>query len=264
MTQVTLADVVRVIVLLSVLMFFAVPLVASGMFGFSLPDVGATNDPLRRALSGNDLWVPLRTSLLLAVMTTIGSLVLLVPTLLWLHLRVPRALPVTEALSVLPYVVPAVALVTGANAAFQATVPGFLTSQYSLIPFYVVITMPLVYRAIDNGLRALDVSTLVSASTSLGAGFIRTFISVILPNMRPALLTAAMLSITLVVGEFVLATLLLHHTYPVLLAQLGQDNPRAAAALAVITILGTWFLLAIVTKARLPRLRATAFGKTSS
>ena len=33
---------------------------------------------------------------------------------------------------------------------------------------YTVLAMPLVYRAIDNGLRAIDLHTLVDASRSLG------------------------------------------------------------------------------------------------
>ena len=157
----------------------------------------------------------------------------------------------------IPFVVPAVALVNGANLAFRVTVPGFLTSVYSLVPFYVILTLPLVYRALDAGLRAIDLRTLCTASASLGSGPVRTFFSIILPNLRPALLTAALLSFTMVLGEYVLATLLLHSTFPVFLVQIGQDRPRAAAGLSLITIVGTWLVLLALTGRGLPRRRGT-------
>ncbi|PYY55878.1 MULTISPECIES: ABC transporter permease subunit [unclassified Curtobacterium] len=241
------SDGVRAGVLVGAAVLFAVPLVASAVFGFS--SAGAvTAEPLLDAVASPEFWPDALASLLLAVLTTLAVLVLLVPTLFWLHLRAPRLLGLTEALSVLPLVVPAVALVNGVNLAFRATVPGFLVSLYSLVPFYVVLVMPLVYRALDGGFRAVDLPTLVNASTSLGAGPFRTFFAVVLPNLRQAVVNAALLTTALVLGEFALATLLLHDTYPVFLAQIGQDSPRAAAALAVLTLVGTWALLAGFTR----------------
>ena len=237
---------------------FAVPLVASASFGFTLPDQGFTLDAVRDAVADSGFSQQILQSLILAVLTTVASFALLIPTLVWLHLHARRWLSLAEALSVIPFVVPAVALVNGANLAFRLTVPGFLTSVYSLVPFYVILTMPFVYRALDAGLRAIDLRTLCTASASLGASPMRTFFSIILPNLRPALLTAALLSFTMVLGEFVLATLLLHSTFPVFLVQIGQDRPRAAAALSLITIVGTWALLSAMTGRGLARRRRRA------
>ena len=44
--------------------------------------------------------------------------------------------------------------------------------------------MPFAYRAIDAGLRALDLKTIIEASNSLGAGWITTLWRVVLPNLR--------------------------------------------------------------------------------
>ena len=46
--------------------------------------------------------------------------------------------------------------------------------------------MPFAYRALDAGLRAIDVKTLTEAAGSLGAGWLSTMWRVILPNMRTA------------------------------------------------------------------------------
>ena len=248
-------SIVQGLVLVATGLLFAVPLVASASFGFTLPNEGFTLEAVGDAVSGSDFAPQVAQSLALAALTTAASFALLIPTLVWLHLHAQRWLSLAEALSVIPFVVPAVALVNGANLAFRLTIPGFLTSVYSLVPFYVILTLPLVYRALDAGLRAIDLRTLCTASASLGAGAIRTFFSIILPNLRPALLTAALLSFTMVLGEFVLATLLLHSTFPVFLVQIGQDHPRAAAGLSLITIVGTWLLLSALTGRGLTRRR---------
>ena len=239
-----LQDAARTAIFAAALVMFFIPLVASAAFGFTLPGKGFTLEPLTDALAGTDFAAQLFTTLELAVLSTLGSLVLLVPTLLFLHLKAPKMLRLTEWLSVVPYVVPAIALVGGANLFFRNVAPSFLVSTYSLVPFYMVLTLPLVYRSLDAGIRALDVQTLFAASASLGAKPRQTLVNVVLPNMRAALLGSALLSCAMVLGEYALASLLLHSTFPVFMVQVGMNQPRAAAALSFLTILATWLLLA--------------------
>jgi len=65
--------------------------------------------------------------------------------------------------------------------------------------------MPFAYRAIDAGLRALDLKTVVEAASSLGAGWVSTLCRVVLPNLATALLSAVVLTVALVLGEFTMA-----------------------------------------------------------
>lgn len=243
------ADALRVSIISVALILFFLPLVASATFGFTLPGQGITLEPLRDALAGTDVSTQLLTTGKLALFSTLGSLVLLVPTLLFLHLKAPKLLKFTEWLSVIPYVVPAIALVGGANLFFRQVSPSFLVSTYSLVPFYMVLTLPLVYRSLDAGIRAMDLRTLWTASESLGAKPWQTLLRVVVPNMRAALLGSALLSCAMVLGEYALASLLLHSTFPVFMVQVGMNQPRAAAALSFITILATWLLLASLTGA---------------
>ena len=71
---------------------------------------------------------------------------------------------------------------------------------------YVVLSFPYMYRAVDTGLRAIDIQSLTEASQSLGAGWGRILWQVILPNLRTSLLSGAFLSLAIVVGEFTIAT----------------------------------------------------------
>ena len=71
----------------------------------------------------------------------------------------------------------------------------------ALTPIYVMLAMPFTYRAIDTGVRAIDLRTLVDASRSLGASWFTTMMRVILPNVETAVLGAAFLTIALVPGR---------------------------------------------------------------
>lgn len=225
------------------LILFFTPILAAAVFGFTLPGRGVSFESIALALRNANFVPQLLLTLQLAVLSTLASLALLVPTLLWLHLKQPGLLRFAEWLSVIPYVVPAIALVSGASLFFRAVLPGFLASSYSLVPFYMVLSLPLVFRTLDAGIRALDVKTLFAASASLGANPAQTLFTVILPNLQPALLGASLLSVALVLGEYALAALLLHDTFPVFLLQIGNNQPRAAAALSFIVIITTWLLL---------------------
>lgn len=252
-TQIAAGDTVRTAIIGMALVLFFLPLVASAAFGFTLPGQGISFEPLRDALAGTDIATQLLNTAKLAVLSTVGSLVLLVPTLLFLHLKAPHLLRFTEWLSVIPYVVPAIALVAGANLFFRQAAPGFMVSLYSLVPFYMVLTLPLVYRSLDAGIRSIDLRTLWAASESLGAKPWQTLWQVVLPNLRGSLLGASLLSCAMVLGEYAVAALLLHSTFPVFMVQVGMNQPRAAAALSFITILVTWLLLALLSRNSAPK-----------
>ena len=103
--------------------------------------------------------------------------------------------------------------------------------------------MPFSYRAIDTGVRAIDLRTLVDASRSLGASWFSTMVRVILPNVETAVLGAAFLTIALCLGEVVIATIMLYITLPVELIQVGALNPGVSVALSVLSILFVFLLL---------------------
>lgn len=239
----------RYLIIIVLMLFYFIPLIATAMFGFSLPGVPFTMESLTTAVGTNQGMSSVVLTLVLSVLTVLCSLVLLVPTLLFLYLRSPKLLSIAEGISIIPFIIPPVALVSGANTFFRQVWPSFLVSSFSLIPFYVVLSLPLVYRSLDAGFRAIDVRTLWSASQSLGASALTTVFRVILPNLRTALLSASLLCLALCLGEYAVASLLLHRTFPVFTVTIGSSQPRGAAALSFITIIVTWGLLVLVSAA---------------
>src|SRR5699024_8796772 len=172
---------VTAVFIIARVLFFS-PWAASAFFGFSRLVEGFSFVLLLPAFYNLLACCALQDTLLLAVATTVVMLILLVPTIVYLNLNSPKLAKAAETLSVLPIVIPAVALVSGVSEFYRAVAPGFLISLWSLVPLYVIIAMPLCYRAIDAGVKALDLRTLFSASSSLGASNLQTLIRVVIPN----------------------------------------------------------------------------------
>ena len=219
------------------LVFFFGPWIAAAVFGFTRPGEGFTFEPLISAFDNPRAVSAVIDTLLLAVATTLLMLILLVPTIVFLNLKSPRLARVAEFLSVLPLVIPAVALVSGVSEFYRAVAPSFLVSKWSLVPLYVIVALPLCYRAIDAGVKALDLKTMFAASSSLGATSTQTLFNVVLPNLRVSMLSASLLSIAMTLGEFAIASLLLHYTFPVFIVEVSRTNPRGIAALSFLSLI---------------------------
>ncbi len=234
------------LVVVAVMAFFLLPLIATAKFGFTLPGKGFTFSELTAVLRDDRFGARLTLSMKLAFLTTVLLLLLMVPTVTWLHLKAPRLRPAAEVVSVLPFVVPPIALVVGVASAFRNVLPPLVNSSYGLIPFYMVLGLPFTYRMLDAGLRAIDLRTLAEASRGLGAGLGTTIRLVVLPNIRTAVIGASFLTIAVVLGEYTIASLLLHDTFSVYLVQVGGSKAQGAAALSMASIAFTWLLLGLL------------------
>ena len=163
-------------------------------------------------------------SLRLAVITTIITLVLMVPTTVYVHLRLPAVRRLMEAITILPIVIPPIVLIIGV----LKVAPSFLLgTPYLLALVYVILAMPFAYRSLDAGLRSFDLRTMVEASNSLGAGWPNTLWRVVLPNIRTAILSATVLTVALVLGEFTIAYLLLYTNLQEELYAISRNTPNA-------------------------------------
>jgi putative spermidine/putrescine transport system permease protein len=192
-------------------------------------------DPLLRGAIGR--------SLLLSLLTVVGMLVLLVPTLVWVRLRVPWLGRTVEFLCLLPLTVPPLVIIVGLT-----NVTAWLSYLFGDTPswlafLYVVLVLPYAYRALDAGLAAIDVRTLAEAARSLGAGWTTVILRVVVPNIRTALISASFISIALVLGEYTFASLLNFNTLQVGIALQSKSNAQVSVAASLASILVAALLL---------------------
>lgn len=230
----------RWVVLLLTGFYFLLPLYAAFVFAIQGPDgVGVFV-----AIGDKSGFVDAVTlSLTLALVTTVITLVLMVPTAIWVALRLPRVQRLFEGITILPIVIPPVVLIVGVLDA----APGRLKSSPLLLALeYAVLAMPFAYRSLDAGLRAIPLTTLVEAARSLGAGWLATLWRVLLPNLRSSLLSATVLTVALVLGEYTMATLDQYETFPVWVVVFDQDDAHVSVAVSLLVLVATWVLLMLI------------------
>jgi putative spermidine/putrescine transport system permease protein len=229
-------------------LFFLVPIGA--MFEFS------TRGDTLNSPRNLDAWtaivkVPeltdaLSASLQLAAITSIAMLVLLLPTMVWVRLRIPQLNRIVEFICLLPLTVPAIALVVGMVPLYRWIGPNVSDSILTLSFAYLILVLPYTYRTLDAGLSAIDLKTLTEAARSLGAGWGTVMLRVVVPNMSSAILNACLLAVALVLGEFTIANLLNFENLQVAILYIGLVSANTSIAVAVASLLFAFVLLMIL------------------
>jgi len=234
--------------------YFFVPLIATFVYSLGNP-IGPSAPPPSLAyygtvLSSSNFWESLGYSFIVGIITIIVSIGLLMPTAYWVRLRVPRARPLIEFITLLPFVIPPIILVFGLIQTFShGPLPLTHTDMGSnvlLVAAYTVLSFPYMYRAIDTGLQATDIRSLTEAAQSLGAGWTRIILRVILPNLRVALLSGAFLTLAIVIGEFTIASFLARPAFGPYLNQLGTNAAYEPAAVTIISFGLTWLAMIMI------------------
>jgi putative spermidine/putrescine transport system permease protein len=240
--------------------FFLVPLFA--MFEFSTRGNSLTSprtlDAWAQIVKVPELAKAITASLELAAITSIAMLVLILPTMVWVRLRLPRLNRVIEFICLLPLVVPAIALVVGMVPLYRWISINVSDSILTLAFAYLILVMPYTYRSLDAGLAAIDLKTLTEAARSLGAGWGTVMVRVVVPNMSSAILNACILSVALVLGEFTFAILLNFENLQVAILYVSFVSATTSIAVAVASLLFTFTLLLILSFVGRPRERVAA------
>jgi putative spermidine/putrescine transport system permease protein len=228
--------------------FFLGPLAAAFKYSLQQDKGGYGFANYGTIIHSHEVRSPLVTSLEIAVISAAIVILLTLPTVVWVRLKKPKATAVMEFTTLLPIVIPPVVMAAGIQQ-FEVNAPTWMLkyidhAQSGLIPFYVVLAMPFTYRAIDTGVRAIDLHTLVDASRNLGASWPSTLARVVLPNVQTAVLGAMFLTVALCLGEVVIATLLLYNTFPVQMVVFYHESQvGVSVALSMITLGFTFLLL---------------------
>lgn len=157
-------------------------------------------------------WTPLVLTLKLAVITTIILLVISIPLAYVLTFSKIRFKTVYEAIIALPLVLPPsvlgfyLLLLMGKN--------GFLGKLWEKIAGHqlafhfegvvvasVIFSLPFMVHPLLSGFKSVPIQ-LIEASYTLGKSKLTTLFRVILPNMKPAIITGITLAFAHTVGEF--------------------------------------------------------------
>jgi putative spermidine/putrescine transport system permease protein len=247
----------RYLILVLVLAYLIVPLLASlefatrGDFDRTTRTFVRTLASFAAILSYPNLVDSIVASLQIAVLTVLGMLLLLVPTMVWTIVRVPRMRRVVEFLCLLPLAIPAIVIVVGIGPIYRwmgQNLGAVGASPLTLTLIDIILVLPYSYRALDSSLRGIDTATLSDAARSLGAGWPRTILQVIVPNIRGGILSASVLATALVLGEFTISSLLSFNTVQVVIFLLGKRDAGVSVAVSLAALFFAFVLLFVIAR----------------
>ncbi len=232
-------------------LYFLVPLIGTFEFSLRMRRGVYSFDAYRVVLTDPRFQATFGYSTLLAFATIVVGVILVVPTAYWIQLRLPRLRPIVEFITLLPLVIPAIVLVFGylriyGSSSFLPLTSNERATDVLLMFSYVTLALPYMYRAVDTGLRAIDVRTLTEAAESLGAGWPTILFKVIFPNVRVAVLSGAFLTFAIVIGEFTMASLLDRPAFGPYLQLIGANRAYEPSALAIIAFIVTWACMGLL------------------
>ena len=231
-------------------LYFLIPLAATFYWSLRAEKGKLGLEAYRRLFADTNFLPSFSESIVNAIAAILISLLIIVPTAYWVTLRLPKLRPVIEFITLLPFVIPAVVLVFGLIRLYSRP-QLLLTATYDssrilLVCVYAALSFPYMFRAVDNGLRAMDVRTLTEAAQSLGASWPTILFRVIFPNLRVALLSGALLTFAIVIGELTIALFMAQHTLGPYMANLTRSKVYEPSAMAIVAFAITWAAMGII------------------
>jgi putative spermidine/putrescine transport system permease protein len=181
------------------------------------------------------------------------------PTMVWVQLRLPGLMRLVEFVCLLPLTIPAIVLVVGLAPVYRWVWYLLGESASTLTFVYVVLVLPYAYRALATGLASIDLVTLAEAGRSLGCSWSGVIWRIVVPNIMGAIMSAALISVALVLGEFTISSLLNFETLQVVINLLGKRDASIAVAVSLAALLlagALLFLLSFVDQSGRARVRA--------
>lgn len=225
--------------------YATLPLIATGLFSLSsrwvdtaLPE-GFDFSSYRQMAAEELFLTSLMRSTVLAVGTLVIVAVLCVLLLTWTHIRAPQLAAPAELISLVPFALPWVVIALALVRFYGDVYPRILNTPLLLLLAHGAVSIPFMYWALDNNLRAINARSLYEAGATLGARWDQTLRYALLPNLGPGLATGGMLVFASSFGEYALSRLLVGAgwaTMPVWQATLINRDARVSSAVTMVGI----------------------------
>jgi spermidine/putrescine transport system permease protein len=226
-----------------VVVFLYAPMVILLIFSFndaSLPTFplsGFTLHWYREFLTNSELKSSLKTSAIVAALSSVGAVLLGILSAIALVRHRFRGTGPVSALLLSPLVIPYVVFGLALLLLFHTA--GIQRSIYTVVIGHIVITLPYTILVLMPRLLQIDVS-LEEAAYDLGASRFRAFRSVTLPLLLPAVVSAYLIAFTTSFDEYAVASFVVgsQQTFPIYLysALRFPNNLPQVIAVAVVVI----------------------------
>lgn len=234
-----------------VVLFLYAPILVLLIFSFNDSDLptfplsGFTLEWYRQFLHDSDLHAALRTSAIVASLSSLGAVTLGLLASLALTRRRFRGMAAVSALLLSPLVIPYIVFGISLLLFFHSL--GIGLSFVTLTVAHIVLSIPYTILVLVPRLGQIDIS-LEEAARDLGATRLRTFRSIILPLILPAVVSAFLIALTVSFDEYAVASFVAgsQTTFPIYLYGALRFPSRLPEVIAVAVVVMTVSLIVVV------------------
>ncbi len=230
-------------------LYLLVPLYAMLDFStkhFAMARPGRTLESWKAITTQPDLFPAIVRSLTTAGIVMALILFLIVPTAIWVHLKLPKLRRAFELICLLPLAIPAIVIVVGIAPLYRWISIHLTESPITLFGVYTMLILPYTYRSLSASLDSVDIHTLAEAAQTLGANTSRIIFGIIMPTIKTGIINGSFIAIALVLGEYTISNILNYKTFQVVIAQIGRSNGNVAVAVSVASLLFVLFILLLI------------------
>lgn len=240
------------LLLLFVVLYLLLPIAATALYAFAsewnrtiLPE-GLTLQWMKDLLQDPAFMQAFGRSVLLAGAGVILALLFIVPAIFVIVLYFPQYERLIQMAVVMVYAFPGIILAVGLIRAYASlNVPMIVV----VLGTYVVSILPFIYQGTRNSLRNMHARQLLDAAELLGASKRQAFTKIIIPAVYPGLFAGALLSFSVLFGEFVLINLVVGARFETvqiyLMSKLSTSGHLASAIVFLYLLLMGIFTLVI-------------------
>lgn len=234
----------NIIILILIGIYLALPILATVLYAFStewnktiLPE-GLTFEWILTLFQDTRFIEAFGRSVLLSGGAVLISILCIIPAVFVIVLYFPSLEKWFQASIVLVYAFPGVILSVGLIRFYSGT---SLPMILAVLGVYVISVLPYMYQGTRNSLRNVQGRQLMDAAELLGASKLEAFRKVLLPSVYPGLFVSALLSFSILFGEFVLINLVVGSRFETvqiyLMSKLSKSGHIASAIVFIYIML---------------------------
>jgi putative spermidine/putrescine transport system permease protein len=156
----------------------------------------------------------------------------------------PGLQKVMQIVCTVPYTLQGVILAISILSLYSGMPLPFSDRIVMLVCTYCVVVLPYIYRGIQNSLNAINARQLIEAATLLGCKPLAAYLRVVVPNLASGITVSAMLSVSLLFGDFVVVNIIGGSYYPTaqmylykMMFRSGQQTSAMIVMLFALTLL---------------------------
>lgn len=244
------------VLFVGLLVYLLLPMVAVLVYSLAtrwtahlLPD-GYTLDWWVRTLTDSAVIGAFGTTLVLATLVAILDIAVVVPAAYWGRVRNRRIKTAIELTAAIPFALPYLVIAFGLLQFAGIVAPGLQGTFPLLVLGHTAIAFPFLYWAIDGAMAAAGIEDLSQAAETCGASPFQIVVRVVLPNIRPGIVTGGLLAFATSFGEFAMVQTVARgvYTVPIWSAEAIRSysgEPGAFNKLAVVTTINFIVLFAL-------------------